>query len=114
MLIFASAPMLCIYLLLGRAYGFEHLAAASLLTAAALSFFTISVLLMIMWGPRRRLCRPPLKFAWHFLRNSYMSPARRVTERFRAADFFATSRWFEFHARRGTSIGPDPPHGQSV
>jgi malonate transporter and related proteins len=48
MLIFASAPMLGIYPLLGRAYDFEHLAAASLLTAKALSFLTISALLLAL------------------------------------------------------------------
>ena len=48
MLIFASAPMLSIYPLLGRAYGFEPLAAASLLAATALSFLSLSTALIVM------------------------------------------------------------------
>jgi predicted permease len=48
MLIFASAPMLSIYPLLGRQYGQEHVAAASLLVATALSFLTMSTLLLAL------------------------------------------------------------------
>lgn len=48
MLIFASAPMLGIYPLLGRAYGQEHVGAAALMAATALSFLTMSALLLIL------------------------------------------------------------------
>jgi predicted permease len=53
MLILASAPMLSIYPLLGRQYGQEQVAAASLLVATALSFLTMtSLLLALSWlGP---------------------------------------------------------------
>jgi predicted permease len=46
MLILASAPMMGIYPLLGRSLGFEPLAAASLFAATALSFLTMSTLLL--------------------------------------------------------------------
>ncbi len=48
MLILASAPMIGIYPLLGRAYGQEHVAAAALMAATALSFLTMSALLLIL------------------------------------------------------------------
>ncbi len=48
MLILASAPMLGIYPLLGRAFGFEHVAAAALLAATGLSFVTMSALLLAL------------------------------------------------------------------
>ncbi len=48
MLIYASAPMLGIYPLLGRSYGQEHIGAAALMAATALSFFTVSGLLLIL------------------------------------------------------------------
>lgn len=48
MLILASAPMLGIYPLLGRAYGQEHVGAAALMTATALSFLTMSALLLAL------------------------------------------------------------------
>lgn len=48
MLILASAPMLGIYPLLGRAYGQEHVGAAALMAATALSFLTMSALLLIL------------------------------------------------------------------
>lgn len=48
MLILASAPMLGIYPLLGRSYGQEHVGAAALLAATALSFLTMSALLLVL------------------------------------------------------------------
>jgi predicted permease len=48
MLILASAPMLGIYPLLGRSYGQEHVGAAALMAATALSFLTMSALLLIL------------------------------------------------------------------
>jgi predicted permease len=48
MLIFASAPMLSIYPLLGQAFGQEQVCAAALMVATALSFLTISALLLVL------------------------------------------------------------------
>lgn len=48
MLILASSPMLSIYPLLGRPFGQERVGAAALMTATALSFVTISALLIAL------------------------------------------------------------------
>lgn len=48
MLIFASAPMITIYPLLGLSYGQEDVCAASLMVATTLSFVTISALLLVL------------------------------------------------------------------
>ncbi|HQT63878.1 MAG: hypothetical protein B7Z75_04150 [Acidocella sp. 20-57-95] len=48
MLIFASAPMLSVFALLGRPYGQEQIGAAALMVATTLSFLTISVLLSLI------------------------------------------------------------------
>jgi predicted permease len=48
MLIFASAPMITIYPLLGLPYGQENMCAAALMVATTLSFLTISGLLLIV------------------------------------------------------------------
>jgi predicted permease len=48
MLIFASAPMITIYPLLGLPYGQEEVCAATLMVGTTLSFLTISTLLLIL------------------------------------------------------------------
>lgn len=48
MLIYASAPMLSVFALLGRPYGQEQTGAASLMVATLLSFLTISGLLLLL------------------------------------------------------------------
>lgn len=48
MLIFACAPMITIYPLLGLPYGQEDLCAAALMTGTMLSFLTISTLLLVL------------------------------------------------------------------
>ncbi len=48
MVIFASAPMLSVFALLGRPYGQEQIGAASLMAATSLSFLTISALLLLI------------------------------------------------------------------
>ncbi len=47
-LLFASAPMMSIFPLLGQQYGLENRCSASLVTATALSFLTMSALLGIL------------------------------------------------------------------
>lgn len=48
MLIFASAPMLSAYPLIAQSYGFERQAAASLLGATVVAFFTMSAVLALL------------------------------------------------------------------
>ena len=47
MLIFASAPTLSIFPLLGRRYGQENVCAATVMMATGLSFLTMSALLLV-------------------------------------------------------------------
>lgn len=47
-LLFASAPMMSIYPLIGQQYGLENRCTAALVSATALSFFSISLLLMLL------------------------------------------------------------------
>ncbi len=48
MVIFASAPMLSAYPLIAQSYGFERQAAAALLGATVLAFFTMSAVLALV------------------------------------------------------------------
>ena len=50
-LLFASAPMMSIYPLLGQQYGLENRCAAALVTATALSFLSMSLLLGVLPHP---------------------------------------------------------------
>ena len=50
-LLFASAPMMSVYPLLGQPFGLEQRCAAALVTATALSFLTMSLLLGVLPHP---------------------------------------------------------------
>ena len=48
MVVFAASPMLSVFALLSRPYGFDRSAAAALLGATTLSFVTLSALLYVL------------------------------------------------------------------